>query len=86
VYISLFALAGVTIDRRGRHAAYASYIRASSPEMALRLWQTTENGFPSSERGLAFAFQVSSHWIKGVLDSPPIWEALDHDRVLRRRS
>jgi hypothetical protein len=83
VQIGLFALAGVTIDARGRHTAYASYIRASSPEMALNLWQKHPYGLPASQRTLAFAISVPSYWVSAVLKSPPIQEALEHDRVLR---
>lgn len=83
VYLTQFALAGMTLDRRGRHTAYASYIRADSIEMAVRLWQTHAYGVPSSEKSVVSAVTVPRYWIKAVLASPPIMQALEHDRLVR---
>lgn len=79
VWLNLYALAGGGID--GQPFAQAGYIRATSAEMAVRLWRSNDHGI--AERALAFAIPVKNHWINAVLKSPIIPEPLTHDDVAR---
>jgi len=78
-WLNLYSLAGGSIKVPFAHA---SYIRATSAEMAVRLWRSSPHGI-AANYDLTIAMQVPNHWIRGVLASPAISEPLNHDQVAR---
>lgn len=72
VFLPVYALSHFHLNGR-RHHVQASYIRAQTPEMAIRLWQASER---LNDSGLFAAMLIPAYWVRGVLDSPPIAKEL----------